>query len=94
MIGGMNSMLQLGFASVSLVIFSRNLSAIIKTTYSFLKNLFRRFGSFVMSLPLIRLIPVLLDKIRTESASVAAQHSSIIGKLILLCRVVTAACTS
>lgn len=45
-----------------------------------------------MSLPIIRLIPQLLDKIRTESASMAAQHSSLVGKLILLCRVITAAC--
>lgn len=92
MIGGMNSMLQLGFASISLVIFTRNLTSIIKTTYNFLKKMFTRFGKFIMSLPIIRLIPQLLDKIRTESASMAAHHSSFIGKLIILCRVITAAC--
>jgi hypothetical protein len=92
MIGGMSSILQLGFAGVSLVIFTRNFTSIVKATYNFLKKLFNRFGAWVMSLPIIRLIPQLLDKIRTESASMVAQHSSVIGKLIMLCRVVTAAC--
>ena len=65
MVSGMNSILQLGFASISMVVFTRNLASIIKTSYIFMRDLIKRFGKFVLSLPIIRLLPKLLDKLRT-----------------------------
>lgn len=88
----MSSILQLGYAGISMVVFTKNLTSIIKTSYNFLKQLFQRFGHFIFSLPVIRLLPKLLDKIRTESSSMASKHDSVLSKLILLLRVVTAGC--
>lgn len=92
MISGMNSILQLGYASISMIVFTKNFTSIIKTTYNFIKQLFQRFGKFLLSLPIIRLIPKLLDKIRTESNSMVSNNSTLVGKLVLLLRVITAAC--
>lgn len=92
MVSGLGSMLQLGYASVSMVVFVRNFSQIVKTSYTFLRDLVKRFGRFVLSLPIIRLIPKLLDKLRTESASMVANNNSLASKLLLLFRVITAGC--
>ena len=92
MVSGLGSILQLGYASISMVVFVKNFASIIKTSYTFMKSLVQRFGKFVLSLPVIRLLPKLLDKLRSESASMVASDNSLVSRLLLLFRVITAGC--
>jgi hypothetical protein len=92
MVSGLGSILQLGYASISMVVFTKNLASIIKASYQFIGRLFKRIGKFLFSLPLIRLLPWLLDRLRTESASIVTNNSSLYSRLVLLFRVLTAAC--
>ena len=64
MLGGLNSMLQLGFAGISLTVFVKNVASIIKTSYNWFKSVIAKFGKHIANLPIIRLIPILLAKLR------------------------------
>lgn len=64
MLGGLNSMLQLGFAGISLTVFVQNVGSIIKTCHNWFKTIITKFGKFIIGLPIIRLIPLLFTKLK------------------------------
>lgn len=64
MVGGMNSMLQLGFAGISLTVFLQNLIKIIKTSYIWLKTILLKSSKYIVNLPVIRLLFSYLKKLK------------------------------
>lgn len=67
MLGGLNSILQLGFAGISLTVFVQNVAGIVKTSYNWFKTVTTRFSKFLINLPLVRLIPFLFAKLNFKS---------------------------
>lgn len=63
MLGGLNSILQLGFAGISLTVFVKNVASIIKTSFTWFKTIITRFGKFLINLPIIRLVPLIFAKL-------------------------------
>ena len=83
-------MMQLGFAGISLTVFVQNITGIVKTSVGWLKSVISKFGRFVVHLPLVRLLPLLLAKLRLESV-IKPNNPAMSNKLLYLLRLLALA---
>ena len=87
MLGGLNSILQLGFAGISLTVFVQNVGSIIKTSYTWFKSVITKFSKFLINLPLIRLVPLLFAKLNFKSLLKPGDGSNSRNKVMYYLRV-------
>lgn len=91
MLGGLNSMLQLGFAGISLTVFVQNVGSIIKTCHNWFKAIITRFSKFVINLPIIKLIPLLIAKLQIQSLIKPSKQSTSSNKYMFYLRLLAIA---
>lgn len=87
MLGGLNSILQLAFAGISLTVFVQNVGSIIKTSYNWFKTITTKFSKFLINLPLIRLIPVLFAKLNFNSLLKPSPNTASRNKFMFYLRI-------